>query len=869
MNHSTLLQIIESARDAAHLKHLFRSRIKPELASQTKRQHQNIEKALQVATTRLALSPSLTPGAWHPRPLGQGEQYILLPSRTLRVALGAIPQALPLDPASEDAENAALTTLAGMAAKLPPENMRRLPFMSDDPSLSIAGNSHGLPLVIARVSLWCSQAADPTVAGTAQVFDDGSLGPVEQLREKLDSLARDFPVVRTVVVAKDQPELDDPTFLKQIEPLKLAPVSSLFGGHFHQPGAFHFFFPVGFTNKGVLPAITKYLEESPLDYQAGEIFTGGSYVEWNGTPCDTAHFAEKILTKDFPSVSYIAGEFGSGKTLFCFSLLTQLCSLSGNRGAFQGVLPVLLRLQRAQPAIDELRRVSPGDGDALTKIIKALHLKEPTSTIQPPFRDKENPWDLDFPTVLIVDALDELQSDEVAVLLLQKLLRLVGSSRWSGKLKLVLSGRIHSIRSFSKKLRNDLGVTPGHLFQERENGLILRRLKPDDIERFVHHKIKNAEQQKAIFERIHRIPKASALHDLLSRPITLNLLLEGEPPFLLRLGYTGALPDVFSSWTRGIIRETASLSGAQEENLLRAIQRMAYTSVCRTKTGTMRASGVLTLGDIKKAFTLTKTPHHLRSRLDTFDFFLKLTRVEGALGWTHRMFRDFFLASHVAANIDQVILENKGRLDSTFCRLGLVDLLRPMLNRSHLPALLGCLKSDDRDARIFASHMLRSSHFADCLEDLKQAFQKAAAASEQEELASERKEATREALYTIFAILTHPKGDPEEYLPYLRAHKRDLNQTLEGFVEGAAADVREFDLRRLNDKEHRNKASIYLLSLSFIEVFAFAEQDVLAAIGHFLAHSLPSPQELQIAQETLAEINSTGVGTKSPGDPSR
>lgn len=88
-------------------------------------------------------------------------------------------------------------------------------------SFGVVGRSFHLAAAAALLSRALRRAADPTRAGSACVGPDGVLLPVEHLDEKVSALRRDFPDVRTVVVATGQ-ALPPRTDVKFVEAPTLA-----------------------------------------------------------------------------------------------------------------------------------------------------------------------------------------------------------------------------------------------------------------------------------------------------------------------------------------------------------------------------------------------------------------------------------------------------------------------------------------------------------------------------------------------------------------------------------------------------------------------------------------------------------------------
>lgn len=111
-----------------------------------------------------------------------------------------------------------MCALAGVAAKA----CRRLPaelrdnaaveiVSADSTAFAISGRSFELSAAVALLSRALGRPALATCAGTACVELDGSLSKVDHLEEKIAALQRDFPDVRTIIVAEKQelPDLDD------------------------------------------------------------------------------------------------------------------------------------------------------------------------------------------------------------------------------------------------------------------------------------------------------------------------------------------------------------------------------------------------------------------------------------------------------------------------------------------------------------------------------------------------------------------------------------------------------------------------------------------------------------------------------------
>jgi tetratricopeptide (TPR) repeat protein len=70
--------------------------------------------------------------------------------------------------------------------------------------IPIDGPSLGLPLCVAMLSRYLGRAPKTHVAGSAEVTVEGRLRPVGGLPGKVDALLREWPQVRTVVVAREQ-----------------------------------------------------------------------------------------------------------------------------------------------------------------------------------------------------------------------------------------------------------------------------------------------------------------------------------------------------------------------------------------------------------------------------------------------------------------------------------------------------------------------------------------------------------------------------------------------------------------------------------------------------------------------------------------
>ena len=90
-------------------------------------------------------------------------------------------------------------------------------------SLAMTGRSFQLSAAVALLSRALRRPPLATCAGSACVGVDGALSPVEHLAEKLSALSRDFPDVRTVVVA----ELQSVPEMGALGPIKLVRAATL------------------------------------------------------------------------------------------------------------------------------------------------------------------------------------------------------------------------------------------------------------------------------------------------------------------------------------------------------------------------------------------------------------------------------------------------------------------------------------------------------------------------------------------------------------------------------------------------------------------------------------------------------------------
>jgi len=165
-----------------------------------------------------------------------------------------------------------------------------------------------------------------------------------------------------------------------------------------------------------------------------------------------------------------------------------------------------------------------------------------------------------------------------------------------------------------------------------------------------------------------------------------------------------------------------------------------------------------------------------------------------------------------------------------------------MVGEAHKPFLLELLAGSD-EMMVFASHLMRSRAFRDCVAPLEAAFQRCVD--------------LQGRVFIVFAILSHlapGSARLEIYRDFVRNNADTFRDTLKLFVEGVERDVMEFNVERLNMYGHRSKAVLYLLSLRDPHVHGVDPETVRAAVERFIAASRPDDYEAELAGAILKSV---------------
>ncbi len=107
----------------------------------------------------------------------------------------------------------------------------------------------------------------------------------------------------------------------------------------------------------------------------------------------------------------------------------------------------------------------------------------------------------------------------------------------------------------------------------------------------------------------------------------------------------------------------------------------------------------------------------------------------------------------------------------------------------------------------------------------------------------------------MFALLSHVEAaDPRyrECIDFIETNAEVFRTTLKPFAVGVERDVLEFDVERLNMRQHRSKAPLYLLSLCDLEVHSIDSAAVRAAVDRFERETRMSGFERELVERLRA-----------------
>ncbi|WP_437277844.1 hypothetical protein WME90_42520 [Sorangium sp. So ce375] len=800
------------------------------------REHARI--AALMAASAAPEEPMTPMPPWQAPSLIPGETFVLLPSRAVRIRVddGGLPSA-PMDERARAAvvaaKNGALYEVGQMDATPSPKHLTEalsFPVLEGFSTSRIEGGSLGLSAAIATISFLYTRAPSAEVAGTAELNEKAELLPVEPsiLYSKVESLIACWPQVKTLVVA-DAQAIDERT-MAALAGRDVVRCRRLHERRMDRPGALEVFFPDGIQENFIRSTYTylKELGDAARRHNAG--YFPGAFVMRLGKPFDFDAWRANM-----PPVTYVSGEFGTGKTRFCLELITRLCT---NPHSTKPLVVAYVDLSRVALKGADLRKVVTSRPDAARTLLEAFDF----DGLRGAMTAMRVPPSCEYPLIVVLEGIDEITDPLLAQTLIALASGIANDARVASdrSIRFVISGRVNMLRHHFATISMDRSLSvPKHWLlsnqEAQDHKLVLLRLwKDDEVSAFVGNTHGPAEA-----DSIRRVLRDNEnLRELCRRPLVLDLLCDAVASGGTIRSQT--LLGVFDYVWEGY---ASKLRGVDAERVRRALELLAYRTwmyacqVARERGEAKVNNAALVFRDawLEGALLEQGVPHGELKHYKNQALIAPLFRND-LVAWDHRMFLDYFIARYVSRNLRDAVEESKECLQDTFCRLGLLDLLRDAIELPDELFLCKLLEGTD-ETRVFASHLIRRREFARSLPALEAAYD--LCVSDQAKT------------YLIFAILSHQPTPGERYLKFVMENSAALLDTLRQFVEGEASDVCAFNLSRITKKEHRSKAALYLTSLGHPEVVRTRPKEIIDTVRRFLRDCSPRAVEWVLAENVL------------------
>ncbi|WP_437959875.1 hypothetical protein WME76_09645 [Sorangium sp. So ce119] len=798
--------------------------------------------------------------AWREPTFVPGEAFVLLPTQTVRLRVDDA----GIESARTDAETAAaidaaksgaLCEVNAMGATRNPHHLTdalSYPVLEDAADLRTAGRSIGLSVAMATISHLYTRALSPAVVGMAEVNYTGKLAPVNAalLHEGVRSVAACWPrLVKTLVVADGQAVLEETQEILDARRVRLVRCRRIHERHHGRKGALEIYFPNG-VQENFIPKVQKYLNDLRLDVEPlCEGYVEGDFVRLQGKPFDV----DAWLASSEP-VTYVSGEFGTGKTAFCLNLVRKLCTSPSP------IKPrIVAHVDLARVTLDggALDRLVPRQAEAARELLAVFNIDSLGSTA----RQLKDLSIHEYPLLIVLEGLDEITDPRIARSLMARAITIADFASMGGErsVQFVISGRVNMLREHFRAIYDDLTlrVPKKWLILDQETAdpklIMLHLLTKEQVMSFIASRHSDRPRDVANIQRLLR--ENEKLLELCSRPLVLYLL--GHSLLTSSTEVSGmeikshTLFGVFEHVWNGYAKR---LQCVEEPKVRAALERVAYRTwlyACQLA----RSSGEPHVNNTNLTFNIDwfkealreagvddgRKAHYLQQILVAPLF----RRENGDITWAYRMFLDYFIARYVAAHLDTAVNDSRESLQVTFCRLGLLDLLREAVDRTEEIYLRSLLLDPDGtdETRVFASHLLRRAVFNRSLPALQTAYK----------LCREN----QSKIFLIFAILSHQEEPAEHHLEFVKSHEAELVSTLRLFVEGQDADVCHFNTSRLLKEDHRGKAILYLISLR--QVGKTRPTEVREVVQQFLQKCAPRSIEEAFAREVLESIGAPVV----------
>jgi hypothetical protein len=530
------------------------------------------------------------------------------------------------------------------------------------------------------------------------------------------------------------------------------------------------------------------------------------------------------------AITYVTGEYGAGKSYFCAAWFARLCESAQATVPLQDI-PVTINVSDIDLEPSRVSEIDPQAGDALARLLRLA----PPLVRPPPLAGSR--------CCVLIDGLDELEGTS-AEALIRKVVEL--ASEGSGDWRFVLAARVNALRLHAHHLLLD-GSIDQNLLPTKANTMALAQLDEGGRASLLARRISDHEERVQVRSFVEG---RRNLRELVSRPLVLALLTHspmGEPSVLSSLltANTGdadiTLGYVFDAVVDSYWARLRRAGVTYVEELQCTLGRLAVRQL---------DSPTLKMDVISREIAVCGIPEAQRDEalhtLLTSTFLSAHPSGQGMYQFHVRSFRDYFIAFQLGTveELAKAVDRFSSRLQLTLCRRGVVDFLRDRMGEEHKSYLVKLLRGDDRTI-VFASHLLRRSLFADCLPDLEDAF--------------ERCRDLQGRVLIVFAILSHADTalpGMDRYLQFVGDNRAIYRETLKLFVEGVERDVLDFNIERLNMKEHRNKAALYLLSLADPAIAGEDPELVGRAVRRFMQHgSRLSAREEQLAKEIMMNVS--------------
>jgi hypothetical protein len=574
----------------------------------------------------------------------------------------------------------------------------------------------------------------------------------------------------------------------------------------------------GAALRGYLEALQRKLRAR----EAGYIDVAASFRD--GRPMSAATWSADASAL----VTYVTGEFGCGKTAFCASLLSSVCR-EQLALPMPTLVPVLVNVTDLDLEPDALAEIAAERHDALRSL---LRLTPPVVKV---------PAEASLVHLVLYDGLDEIEIP-VAEALIAKVLEIAVAH--GGAIRFALASRINALRLYSQNL-NDQGVPGQAYLPAKSNTVALSHFGESERAAFLESRITDGAHRERTLRFLAVHPNLS---ELASRPLTLSLLTHapmGEPSVLDSFitaktsdsGFT--LTAVFDAVVRRTWQRLARSEHHDVELYAAVLGRLAYGQLDNPVLATETIAAELKTLGVPRA-QRANVAHALVSAT----FLSAHPTLPDRHVFQVRAFRDYFIASELR-NLERMraaVTRFAGRLQPTFCRRGIVDFLRDMMQAEHKGYLTSLLEGTD-DEKVFASHLLRSSTFADTLEALERALLRCSDLTGR--------------IFLVFAILSHVRPDDPRitsHSAFLEENATAFRDALKLFVDGVERDVLAFSCERLNVRQHRAKAVLYLLSLRDPDVCSVDPTRVREAVTLFEAGGVATAFEASLVRQVLSAM---------------